>query len=253
MIALKQHLRESTNPCLTQLIHLMIRKQSNLALAADVLTSQALLQLADQCGPYICLFKTHIDMIQDFTPELTSALQAMAKKHDFMLFEDRKFADIGKTVEYQYTEGLYRINDWAHITNTHIISGEGVVDAMKPHGLSNNHGLLILAQMSAEKNHFTPAYTQACVTLAQQHKDFVFGFICQEKLCDEPGLLHMTPGVHPNKKGDGLNQRYLTPKLAFTEKQTDIIIVGRGITESQNPAQTAELLQSEAWQYAHID
>ena len=40
-------------------------------------------------------FQTHIDIIEDFDQELLQQLQTLSQKHDFMLFEDRKFADIG--------------------------------------------------------------------------------------------------------------------------------------------------------------
>jgi orotidine-5'-phosphate decarboxylase len=40
-------------------------------------------------------YKTHIDIIEDFTMELADELVKLSKELDFMIFEDRKFADIG--------------------------------------------------------------------------------------------------------------------------------------------------------------
>lgn len=43
-----------------------------------------------------CQFtQTHIDIIEDFDHDLVEQLQALSQKHDFLIFEDRKFADIG--------------------------------------------------------------------------------------------------------------------------------------------------------------
>lgn len=45
------------NQCARTLLELMERKQTNLAVAADVTTKKELLSIADQVGPYICIFK----------------------------------------------------------------------------------------------------------------------------------------------------------------------------------------------------
>lgn len=36
-----------------------------------------------------------MDIIEDFDEDLVKQLQELSKKHDFLIFEDRKFADIG--------------------------------------------------------------------------------------------------------------------------------------------------------------
>lgn len=95
------------HPIAARLLRLMEKKQTNLCLSADVTSSKELLQLAAILGPSICVLKTHIDILDDFSQEVVKELRVLADRHEFLIFEDRKFADIGNTVKHQY-EGDYR-------------------------------------------------------------------------------------------------------------------------------------------------
>lgn len=129
-----QRATTSTHPLNQHLFHLMDLKASNLCLSADVATARELLYLADQIGPSIVVLKTHHDMISnwDFDPRTGTGakLSSLARKHGFLIFEDRKFGDIGNTVELQYTSGPARIIDWAHIINVNMVPGKASVTSL---------------------------------------------------------------------------------------------------------------------------
>jgi len=230
-----------------RLLRLMGTKKTNLAVNADVTSKDELLRFAELLGPEICVMKTHVDMLEDFDRDFTKRLQEIAEKHEFLIFEDRKFADIGHIVKHQYSGGVYQIADWAHITNAHTVPGEGVIEGLKQVGLPLGRGLLLLAEMSSAGSLANGSYTQATVTMAENHEDFVMGFISQGKLSDRPGLIHFTPGVNLASKGDSLGQQYKTPESVVGQKGTDIIIVGRGIITADDPRTTAQAYRQAAW------
>ena len=82
-----------------RLLQLMETKKTNLGLSADVTDAQTLLGLADELGPEICLLKTHIDIITDFTPALTDELLKLAHHHHFLCLkiENLQTLQYGKT------------------------------------------------------------------------------------------------------------------------------------------------------------
>ncbi len=235
------------NPVAKLLLQLMHDKETNLAIAADVTDSASLIKLIEQVGDEICILKTHIDVITDFTPELIDTLTGLKQKHNFLIFEDRKFADIGNTVKLQYGKGVYRIVEWADFVNAHVVPGPGIIEGLREVGLPKNRGLILLAEMSSAGNLATGDYTQTALSWAQEYNDFVFGFIGMRQLTDDPGFITMTPGVKLEKGGDNLKQQYNTPESVI-QAGSDVIIVGRGIYQADDPVAAAKQYRNAAWQ-----
>ncbi len=219
---------------------LITSKQTRLCVSLDVTTTEQLLALADLLGPYVCMVKTHIDIISDFSWQTVEGLKALSQKHNFLIFEDRKFADIGRTVKQQCSGGIYQIAKWADLINAHPLPGEGIVNGLKEACEDYGTKLLLIAQLSSAENLIDSNYTQACVEMAKKHADFVVGFICQKRLIKNSDFWHLTPGVNLETNAGKLGQQYRTPEEALVRDQCDVIIVGAGIYESKDPIAAAK-------------
>ncbi|KAG7241740.1 hypothetical protein INR49_025205 [Caranx melampygus] len=237
----------NVHPLASKLLKIMEDKQSNLCVSADVTSSEELLNLADILGPKICMLKTHVDILKDYTVAFNQKLQALAEKHNFLIFEDRKFADIGNTVKHQYEGGLYQISSWSHIVNAHAVPGPGVVQGLSAVGKSLGRGCLLIAQMSSQGSLATGDYTKAVVKMAEEQSDFVIGFICGSKITNRPEFIHMTPGVQMQAGGDKMGQQYTTPEDVIYNKGSDVIIVGRGVLEASDRLTAAESYRKSGW------
>ena len=236
-------------------MEVVCRKRSLVCLAADRKTMDGLNKLLDEVGPFIAALKTHVDLIDDWSKESWHAFFKRANDMDLLIFEDRKFADIGK-ISRDQMGGVYDVKSWADLVTAHLISGADIVDGLQAawKDVGRDGGVLLLAQMSSRGNLLSPQYTDKVVELGSKHNG-VFGFIGNGSKPDDLRELRnkvgrekliWTPGVNL-AVGDGeMGQRYGSPDEAIMAG-SDCIIVGSGIHNSENPAESAKSYAEVSW------
>ena len=230
-------------------------KQSLVCLAADKPTMAELTELINAVGPHIAALKTHVDLVNDWSPEAWKVFCEQATAMELLIFEDRKFADIGGISRHQMG-GIYAIGAWSDLVTAHLISGPDIVDGLQAGWADHERsgGVLLLAQMSSRGNLLVPTYTDEVVRLGIEH-DGVFGFIGNGSRPEELSILRSkvgsekmiwTPGVNL-KTGDGeMGQRYGDPTEAIIAG-SDCVIVGSGIHKAQDPGQAAKAYAAASW------
>jgi orotidine 5'-phosphate decarboxylase subfamily 1 len=250
----------SANPAGKKLFQLMHEKKTNVACAVDVVKSRELLDLVGKFGEELAVVKTHVDVLEDFSWQVVGELEDLAKKLDFIIFEDSKFGDIGQTVKLQYGKGIYKIADWAHFVNAHAVPGDGIVEglyevAKEKIAAGQVRGCILLAQMSSKGTLATGEYTMKTVEMAVRQKHFVMGFIGSgsvpgelKKLAEAaaPEFCLLTPGVQFGGPEGALKQQYASPEEAVAAG-SDCIIVGGGIYKAKDPAAAAREYRDAGW------
>ena len=245
----------STSEIARKYMEVASRKQSLVCLAADRNTMDGLFDLISKVGPHIAALKTHVDLVDDWSPEAWNDFCSAAAASDLLIFEDRKFADIGKISRSQMA-GIYDIRMWADLVTAHLISGPDVVDGLQAgwSDVDRFGGVLLLAQMSSRGNLLNPNYTDQVVAKGKENSG-VFGFIGNgsrpdelKELRDKVGKEKMiwTPGVNL-AVGDGeMGQRYGDPREAVLAG-SDCIIVGSGIHRAEDPVAAAKAYAEASW------
>ncbi|XP_050520376.1 uridine 5'-monophosphate synthase [Daktulosphaira vitifoliae] len=237
-----------TSKMTQKVFKLMVEKKTNLCVAADVETAEELLIITEQVAPHICILKVHIDAINGVTESTIKQLQQLAKQYNFLIMEDRKMADIGNTVKLQYK----KIISWADLVTVHSISGgimlKGIQEVIQHESQLNNRGVFIIAELSCEGNLITQQYTKETVKIAENYRDIVVGLVCQtNNVISMPNILQLTPGVNIKTSSDHLGQKYQIPSDVILIKGADVAVVGRGIYEATNPAETAKMYREQLW------
>ena len=245
----------ATSPMARRYMEVAASKQSLVCLAADRTTMAGLFDLLDAVGKHVAALKTHVDLVDDWTPEAWSSFCAAAHDADLLIFEDRKFADIGGISRNQMA-GKYDIRAWSDLVTAHLISGPDIVDGLQAAwaDVGRQGGVLLLAQMSSRGNLLHPAYTEEVVAKGRVH-DGVFGFIGNGSRPEELASLRervgdakmiWTPGVNLAVGDGAMGQRYGDPTEAVLAG-SDCTIVGSGIHKAADPRAAAEAYAKASW------
>ena len=161
-VSLGERIRMSPNKVTQKLFQIVLEKKTNVCVAVDCVSSQEMLKIVEKVGPYVAVIKIHQDIIRDWTDETSSKLRSLADACSFLIFEDRKYADIGNTVELQ----AFNVVTWADIVTVHGVSGPGVLEAIdrEAQKAKRDVGALMVAEMSCADNlgeYFLRSVTQA--------------------------------------------------------------------------------------------
>ena len=199
-------------------------EKGRLCVAADVTTKRELVKLIHDVGKHISILKTHIDIVSDFSLDFIKELIELKDRYSFLIWEDRKFADIGNIVSKQIHGGVYKISSWADLISMHIISGPGILKE------AGNCGIIVVGSMSSRETLADIDYLSRVTTMVSNEN--VVGLVTQYD-CDFSGI-KIVPGVNLSASTDEKDQQYST----LTSKPWgNLFVVGRDIVNSKNREQ----------------
>lgn len=210
-----------------------------LIVSVDVPTTTELLAMLELVGSSADAVKIHADLIGDFSARTVAGLQAAKRRFGLTLIEDRKLSDIGSIMRQQLTSGPTRIAEWADHVIAHGLSGRESLRALCQQASEVGIGTILVVQMSSSGNLLDERYQKQLVGFCREHPDALSAVVAQERLEGLPDALPvLTPGIRLAAGADAHGQRYRTPTDAL-RAGSDYIIVGRGITQSDEPAKAA--------------
>lgn len=212
-----------TNSITQKLIEIIKLKHSNLIVSLDIINEDELLNKLELIGEHICAVKIHYDIISNLSIEFSNKINNLKRNKNFVIIEDRKFADI----PYISLKQLENLKQFADIITVHGICGEKLIEELN----KTDIGILLIHQLSIENNLIDNIYSNKVKDMANKFNNVV-GFISQKKVLND--YLTFTPGINLNTKTDGMGQTYKN-----ISNHADIFIVGRGIYESNNIIESA--------------
>lgn len=215
-------------------------------IALDYDDQDAAIEFVKQLSPKECRLKVGKEMFTYFGPQFVQKLIDL----DFDVFLDLKFHDIPNTVAKAVTAAA-KMGVW--MVNVHASGGPQMMQKAKTalEVFGDKAPLLIAVTVltsmdEAELNRLGVNKSPAdqVIYLANLAKESgLDGVVCSAQ---EAQILKtkfgedfklVTPGIRPAGSDAGDQKRIMTPKQAI-ENGSDYLVIGRPITQSNNPAET---------------
>ncbi|WP_075185487.1 orotidine-5'-phosphate decarboxylase [Teredinibacter haidensis] len=215
-----------------------------LLVALDYQNTEQCLNLVQQLNPADCRLKIGKELFTAVGPSIVESVQKLG----FDVFLDLKFHDIPNTVAGAVSSAA-GLGVW--MTNVHALGGERMmVAAREALAAFQQKPLLIAVTVLTSMD----ASDLAGIGIQEQPEQVVTrlaslakqsgmdGIVCsaveaaQMKSIQGAEFLTITPGIRPASAAQGDQRRVVTPEQAM-QNGSDYIVVGRPITQAENPAE----------------
>ena len=215
----------------------IIKTKGKICIALDFREKDKILEFIKLLSNEVSIFKIHCDIIDNFDDDFINMLIKLKNKHNFLIWEDRKFSDIGYIVNYQVNYGVHKISQWADIITCHSTCGSKSIPEIK------NIIIFLVIELSCVGNLCDSNYIEKSVEIANNN-DNILGVVCQHNpLHLNTNILKIVPGISTKSNlKDNFNQKY---NNVSNRQFADIFVVGRAITNSKIPLETLKQIKNE--------
>jgi len=215
--------------------------------ALDFDNAQSALALVDQLDPTQCKLKVGKELFVAAGPQLVKSLT----DRNFDVFLDLKFHDIPNTVAKAVCAAA-DLGVW--MTNVHASGGSRMMTAAKQALEKQGSDMLLIAvtvltsldDSDLQEVGIDRATNQQVMELAKlAEQSALDGVVCSAQEASSlkqvlgAEFTLVTPGIRPPDSACDDQRRIVTPPQAI-ELGSDYLVIGRPITQAQNPAQMLE-------------
>jgi len=220
--------------------------------ALDLRTAEAAVELAEEVADHVVGFKVGLGLLHGPGPLLIPALVGLGKP----VFADAKLNDIPSQVE---TAARRLGEHGARWVTAHVNGGQAMLESAvrglregagaAPAGILGvtvltSHDHASLARIGIDRSPGKLVARMAKVAAAAGCEGVVSSPRELNVVADvAPGLLKVTPGIRPVDRDDD-QARTMTP-LEAIERGADLLVVGRPITASADPAAAAAAITAQ--------